>query len=259
MPAVTISGVTFHIGEPGTVQLVSQAFLNSDYCQNVEIKQLLAQQTHLMPVILSACEWQHHEWLRSRQCLPGGNDTIEEHYTEPGSRNRLFLEILGQLRKRVEIIRRITPATSPFVTYYQNRIDEWSNPRYALDKRFVHLTLLLDQGEKAQDPRWAAQDYKFQELQEVLANVPDQAFVLLGPPGSGKSTLLRHFELDNAKTLLDNSTHNDLAKAQLTFFVSFNDYKTRDPANPLPLPIDWLAERWLAKYPELPPLDCVFR
>jgi TIR domain len=52
--------------------LVSQGFLDSDYCQNVEIRNFLAQKSHLFPVILSACEWRRHEWLRSRQFLPGG-------------------------------------------------------------------------------------------------------------------------------------------------------------------------------------------
>jgi len=44
-----------------------------------------------------------------------------------------------------------------------------------LDQRFVHLTLLLDQGEEAQGPRWAPQEQRFQNLAEVLANVPDPA------------------------------------------------------------------------------------
>jgi hypothetical protein len=44
--------------------LVSQGFLDSDYCQNVEIRHLLAQKSHLFPIILSPCEWQRHEWLR---------------------------------------------------------------------------------------------------------------------------------------------------------------------------------------------------
>src|SRR5512135_2192265 len=58
--------------------LVSQAFLNSDYCQNVEIQHFLAQKTHLFPIILSPCEWKRYEWLHSRQFLPSGDKTIEE-------------------------------------------------------------------------------------------------------------------------------------------------------------------------------------
>jgi hypothetical protein len=86
--------------------LVSQSFLDSEYCQNVEIKHFLAQKSHLFPIILSACEWRRHEWLRSRQFLPGGDQTVEEHYTDPGRRKRLFLEVRQQLRERVELIRR---------------------------------------------------------------------------------------------------------------------------------------------------------
>ena len=239
--------------------LVSQAFLNSDYCRNVEIKELLARQTHLIPVVLSACEWQRHEWLRSRQYLPGGDETVEEHYAESGSRKRLFLQLLDQLRKRVEIVHRTTSTTSPYITFYQNRIDKWSDTRYALDKRFVHLTLLLDKGEEAQGPRWAKQDREFRELQEVLASVPEQAIVLLGPPGSGKSTLLRHFEFDNAKLVLEGGAQQDITKAPVTFFVQLNDYKTRNLDDALPLPKDWLAQRWADKHTQLPALDTVLR
>lgn len=85
--------------------LVSQGFLDSPYCRDVEIASFLAQKKYLFPVILSPCEWQRHEWLRRRQFLPGGDETIEEHYTDPGRRKRLFLEIRQQLRERVEAFR----------------------------------------------------------------------------------------------------------------------------------------------------------
>jgi hypothetical protein len=85
--------------------LISQGLLDSDYCQNVEIRHFLAQKTHLFPIILSPCEWRRHEWLASRQFLPGGDKTIEEHYKDSGSRKRLFLEIRAQLRERIERIR----------------------------------------------------------------------------------------------------------------------------------------------------------
>ena len=85
--------------------LVSQAFLDSDYCQNVEIEHFLAQKSHLIPIILSPCEWRRHRWLSERQFLPGGNETLEEHYTEPGRRKALFLKIRKALRERAELIR----------------------------------------------------------------------------------------------------------------------------------------------------------
>ncbi|MDS4032038.1 MAG: toll/interleukin-1 receptor domain-containing protein [Candidatus Contendobacter sp.] len=86
--------------------LISQAFLDSPYCQNVEIERCLARQTHLFPIILSACDWRRHAWLSSRQFLPGGDQTVEEDYTEPDRRKRLFLEIREGLRERVELIRK---------------------------------------------------------------------------------------------------------------------------------------------------------
>src|SRR5262249_41056910 len=76
------------------------------------------------------------------------------------------------------------------------RIAEWSLPRYYLDKRFVNLTLLLDKGE-SEHQRWQrAEDFRFNDLRDVLKNTPnDPALVLLGAPGSGKSTLLRRLQL----------------------------------------------------------------
>ncbi len=142
--------------------------------------------------------------------------------------------------------------------YYQGCIERWSGTRYALDKRFVQLTLLLDQGEAAQGPRWQV-SARFQELSEVLARVPHQALVLLGPPGSGKSTLLRHYELDCARSVLDGSAEAERDQAPLTFFIPLNDYKARRKGDPLPLPGDWLAERWSAAYPNLPSLDTLLR
>ena len=85
--------------------LVSQAFLDSAYCQDVEIQSFLAHKKHLFPIILSPCEWKRHDWLSSRQFLPDGDKTIERHYTNSGLRKELFLTIREQLRHRVELIR----------------------------------------------------------------------------------------------------------------------------------------------------------
>ena len=230
--------------------LVSQAFLDSKYCRDVEIEGLLAQQTHLIPVILSPCEWERHEWLKKRQFLPRNGKNIERHYADPGARKELFLEVREGLRQRIETIRRTASAPAALMAYYQSRIDEWSDERYALDTRFVELTLLLDQGEEAQGQRWAAQARRFESLGEVLATAPDQALVLLGPPGCGKSTLLRHFELDNARSVLEGAAPQNLADAPLTFFIQLNDYRAEGASPSLPEPMTWLAERWRAKYPE---------
>ena len=93
----------------------------------------------------------------------------------------------------------------------------------------------------------------------MLAAEPDApALVLLGPPGSGKSTLLRHFELDNARTVLATSADDGPTRAPVTFFIALNGYGTRG-ADPPPRPLDWLRERWAAENPDLPPLDTLLR
>ncbi|HYK01624.1 MAG TPA: AAA family ATPase [Thermoanaerobaculia bacterium] len=85
--------------------LVSQGFLDSPYCTSVEMSAFLARCREdgliIFPVILSPCEWDRHEWLASRQFLPGGGETIEEHYAEPGKRKRLFLKIRQELRSAI--------------------------------------------------------------------------------------------------------------------------------------------------------------
>ncbi|HYQ93119.1 MAG TPA: TIR domain-containing protein, partial [Candidatus Competibacteraceae bacterium] len=82
--------------------LVSQAFLNSNYCTDVEIGGFIARKVFIFPVILSACEWQRHTWLHDRQFLPGGEETVEDHYADKGRRRRLFFNINQALRQRIE-------------------------------------------------------------------------------------------------------------------------------------------------------------
>lgn len=91
--------------------LVSQAFLDSPYCQNVEIRRFLTEAEQqrglvIMPVMLSACEWARHDWLSSRQFLPSGSKTVEEHFAVKGKRKQLFLEIRTHLRRQIDGIRR---------------------------------------------------------------------------------------------------------------------------------------------------------
>jgi class 3 adenylate cyclase len=85
--------------------LVSQSFLDSPYCTSVEMSAFLARCREdgliIFPIILSPCEWERHEWLASRQFLPSGGETIEEHYAEPGKRKRLFLKIRQELRSAI--------------------------------------------------------------------------------------------------------------------------------------------------------------
>ena len=68
--------------------LVSQSFLDSAYCTDIEVSSFLeasrSRGLGVFPIILSACEWERHDWLRSRHFLPTRGETIEEHYNDPG-------------------------------------------------------------------------------------------------------------------------------------------------------------------------------
>jgi predicted NACHT family NTPase len=132
--------------------------------------------------------------------------------------------------------------------YRLARIAEWSQKRYRIDRRFVNLTLLIDQGEDAQGARWAAtESRRFTDLRDVVKERRDDpALVLLGAPGSGKSTLLRRFQLDTAMDTLRDG------EDRVTFFVSLNSYKI-DSGRPR----GWLNVEWMGRYPDLPGLDAL--
>jgi CHASE2 domain-containing sensor protein len=85
--------------------LVSQAYLDSDYCINTEISSFLERKVTIMPIMLSPCEWQRHGWLRERQFLPSSGETVAEHYQDEGQRQRMFLEIRTELRRQAKQLR----------------------------------------------------------------------------------------------------------------------------------------------------------
>ena len=146
-------------------------------------------------------------------------------------------------------IRRHSPRTLD--EYQLGRVAEWSQPRYALDKRFTQLTVLVDQGPDAQSTRWQPQPRGFQDLREVLAQVTEPAMVVLGPPGCGKSTLLRRLELDLAVDALRSSDSN----APLSVLLSLNRYRPGHPGDPLPSPQEWLELEWAHRFPAMARLD----
>ena len=149
-------------------------------------------------------------------------------------------------------IRQILASRPADLTEYRlGRIAEWSQPRYRLDRRFVDLTLLVDQGEEVTGDRWAAKQERYDDLGELLVAVPDPAVVVLGPPGSGKSTLLRHLELDKAIAALRGEDDADA----VTFFFQLNQYRPEATGSAPQLPGAWLTARWAAAHPDLRPLD----
>jgi hypothetical protein len=81
--------------------LVSQAFLDSAYCRNVEVANFLDRRAReglvIYPVILSPCSWDREGWLRTTQVQPREGCTLEEHYQSSGPRKRLFLTIRNEL------------------------------------------------------------------------------------------------------------------------------------------------------------------
>lgn len=92
-------------GSDVALVLVSQGFLDSDWCARSEVAEYLRERRDagmiVFPIILSSCEWERHEWIAARQFLPSGNETLEEHYRDDGQRKRLYLRIRKELRAAV--------------------------------------------------------------------------------------------------------------------------------------------------------------
>ena len=91
------------------VALVSQDFLNSPYCQDVEISELLRRRRdeglRIYPVILRPCNWQFHPWLAGTQFLPREGQTVEENYPG-GARERIYVQITNELASLADELRR---------------------------------------------------------------------------------------------------------------------------------------------------------
>jgi formylglycine-generating enzyme required for sulfatase activity/class 3 adenylate cyclase len=155
-------------------------------------------------------------------------------------------EVRLSLQDAIQLARR-PPAD--LTEYRLGRVAEWSQPQYWLDRRFVQLTLLIDQGLEATGARWLADERRFDDLGDVLAAVSQPGLVLLGPPGSGKSTLLRRLDRDTAIAALRGE------QGTLACFFQLNHYWHPAPGQLLQAPIAWLNERWRARYPALPALD----
>ncbi|MCA9981118.1 MAG: hypothetical protein KDD89_09795, partial [Anaerolineales bacterium] len=153
---------------------------------------------------------------------------------------------------------------TPFTVLYRHIIDKWSRPEYQVDRRFVQLTLLLDQGPDAPQ-RFVpdSQHNRYDALHTLLDDHPrERAFILLGAPGSGKTTLLRRLALELSWTALGDHTPERQtdetappAPPMIPFFVMLNSYRSADPDKPPPPPATWLAERWATSHPDLPPLS----
>lgn len=83
--------------------LVSQPFLNSSYCQDVEARSFIESQIsrglRIIPIILSACDWERHKWLKQPAVLPGEGQNIKRNYSDSGKRQELFLKIYKAIEK----------------------------------------------------------------------------------------------------------------------------------------------------------------
>jgi hypothetical protein len=89
--------------------LVSQSFLNSEYCRNVEAQALVAARKknglRIVPVLVSACDWKSVDWLAQTQIMPSDGRNVEQHMTRRGQRMAFYLDVLNELRANTKVVR----------------------------------------------------------------------------------------------------------------------------------------------------------
>ncbi|WP_326557041.1 SUMF1/EgtB/PvdO family nonheme iron enzyme [Micromonospora sp. NBC_01796] len=133
--------------------------------------------------------------------------------------------------------------------YLLTRYARWCGPAHQLDRRFIRLTLVYDEGTNIAD-RWATapSTRESTDLRELITDAESFAYVLLGAPGAGKTTLLRRLEMDIARDGLV-----DPSDPVIPFGVSLAEYGYGSDDAPPP-PLQWLEQRWATRNPHLPPL-----
>lgn len=92
--------------------LLSQSYLDSSYCRKTEIRTFLIEEEKrgliIFPIMLSRCEYERHDWLKSRQIIPNENKNIEEHYGRAERRGPLHTSIIhrcGEIIPGVFVLR----------------------------------------------------------------------------------------------------------------------------------------------------------
>ncbi len=165
---------------------------------------------------------------------------------------RAGVENEAEINRLVAAISGATPpeqtSVNPLIEYHQKCINDWSESDYALDTRFVNLTLLLAKDEQeflTKQP----EELRFTDLREVLDKTQKYpALILLGDPGAGKSTLLRHFQLTHSQDQLNNGIDKN-GNDKISFFISLTEYRGEKK------PAEWLATKWAQRSSGLPNLN----
>jgi len=185
---------------------------------------------------------------------------IEQTATSNSNRNASeeamlveYRKLLDQLDQR-EFKQVLNTVPDSLSIYRAQCIARWAQPRFAIDKQFTPLTLLLDQGEDHEGERYqrSCEHYDLRDILDAVDAGIARVIVVTGGPGSGKSTLLRRLELDLASSALRSQD----VDAPLTMFLPLNDFGDK---NGFPKPVDWIKEYWAQKIKFLPDFDTVYR
>ncbi len=210
--------------------------------------------------------------LGERMLADSGVARHHERLLELASRRPVGALDIDQVDALVERVRSLGPTCefaeselelllncrpSDATTYRLRRLGDWRDPHLIFQHRedlrqFTRLGLLVDKGEEER-LRWSEQERDYEDLSAVLraAGLGNPVLVVLGEPGAGKTTLLRRLELDLACRGLGWDAESGEADPVLfPFYLELADHREHPDA-----PIDWLRQRWAARYPGMPPFD----
>jgi len=81
--------------------LVSQDYLNSNYCQEEEVAPFIKRRDEgkltIYPLIVSACQWQEHAWLKATQFQPRGGRFLNK--LQSPELSEIFNTVADELKK----------------------------------------------------------------------------------------------------------------------------------------------------------------
>ncbi len=204
--------------------LVSELFLTSAYVRRTEIPLFLKKRREdgmiIFPVILSACDWNEHEWLSETQFLPRDDKTIEEHFCDAGPRKKLFLQIKRDLMRHISRIEG-GDSGNGFSTVVAGRTQqETTMPREDEEEDTE------GEGQEVQHREWqnpfdlvAANELDYDEIPPLFVgeytnfNTINKHFdtIVEGQRGTGKTMILRYLAFETQmKIWVDDAERNPM-------------------------------------------------
>ncbi|MDP0286660.1 toll/interleukin-1 receptor domain-containing protein [Glaesserella parasuis] len=177
--------------------LVSSSFMNSDYCNDIELKKALRLHSegtaHIIPIIIRAVDWSGSE-LASLQALPKDAKAVQSW----SDKDEAWVNVINGIKEHIEVfhqeksVRKLNVYSKNL--QFHNPLIEWiDDTEISLTHRHTSKIILSD--------IYVLPDVKFRDLDsEDMRNISSAEkinsynySVILGDEQQGKTSLLKYF------------------------------------------------------------------